>query len=284
MKRNDLTKRRNKILWGLKWLGLCVAGWFIWALLDSIVKSKNLVNSLLHEVPSIIWNFRVPDFILALSLFIIIIVLIIFRGRFDGLTIEKFKEMLADNQRMQKHNEMLIEQMNSFYKNYEELSKKDRDILDRINPVVERLAQTHITTEQNAIWIRDKTDSKREGPFCIRCFSADKKLIPMLSSKTVYRCPECKLDVHKGSEELSDEHIFILETIATQANRASSQAHLERLYEQKYGKGRLNFNLVLNMLSENHYISEIEYGEMEEIGYEIQPEGMSYLSGMKKTK
>jgi hypothetical protein len=269
-------------LGGLKALFVFFVGWLGWGVFDSIINKEALIKSL-SKVPSIIWNIKVPNIFFILVLVIIICTLVIFGRRFKWLTVEKFKEMLADNQRMQRHNDQLVEKMNDFFTNYIKLSKEDRSVLDRIKPLVDRILQNDIIIENNAVWIIDKITSRREGPFCIRCHSADNKLIPMLESKTVYDCPVCKLDVEKNFEDLSEEHEFILLLLAEAPDKSGSFDDLSFEYEKKFKKKGASLNLILNKLIEYRLIKEIGYGDFHEIGYEIIPKGMMYLEKRVKS-
>jgi len=56
-----------------------------------------------------------------------------------------------------------------------------------------------LTFKNNAYWKIDESGSK-EGPYCVRCYDIDKKvvqLLPLRINKEEIQCPQCKIWTHK---------------------------------------------------------------------------------------
>jgi len=96
----------------------------------SFAEKINLWESLLN-LPVKIYHIKIPDFIILIFLLIIVIWLILINKKFQGLSPKKFKEMLAENERIKKHNDSIIKSANNIIMVNEELKTKIRKI--RIN-------------------------------------------------------------------------------------------------------------------------------------------------------
>lgn len=56
-----------------------------------------------------------------------------------------------------------------------------------------------LTFRNNAYWKIDE-DGNKEGPYCVRCYNVDKKLLKMLPSRNSndeIECPKCKIWIYK---------------------------------------------------------------------------------------
>ena len=94
--------------------------YFIVGIINSFAEKINLWESLLN-LPVKIYHIKIPDFIILIFVIIIVIWLILINKKFQGLSPKKFKEMLAENERIKKHNESLIKSANNIIAVNEEL-------------------------------------------------------------------------------------------------------------------------------------------------------------------
>ena len=94
--------------------------YFIVGIINSFAEKINLWESLLN-LPVKIYHIKIPDFIILIFVLIIVIWLIFINKIFQGLSPKKFKEMLAENERIKKYNESLIKSANNIIAVNEEL-------------------------------------------------------------------------------------------------------------------------------------------------------------------
>jgi hypothetical protein len=60
--------------------------------------------------------------------------------------------------------------------------------------------------QNNLLWKSEK-DGNKYGPYCVKCFKADKLEMNMLSlRKDVYRCPHCNLVVNNAPNIPKENH------------------------------------------------------------------------------
>jgi len=99
-----------------------------------------------------------------------------------------------------------IEQYQQILEAQQELLKMQKKIqgLEKENTgLKEKLKiKENLTHENNAYWI--KNESKKDGPFCSRCWDVDKNLVRMhpCGNQAYYNCPNCKADSVKVKPEL----------------------------------------------------------------------------------
>jgi len=123
----------------LKWLGLTIGAYLIWGILDAARQGKNVWVTL-ALLASKILHMKTPDVFFLVSLIILVLLIIAPSKRFQGLSIERFKEMLADNQRMQRHNEQLIKDANELMNAYKPLSLEINQLKTGVEKILEEKA------------------------------------------------------------------------------------------------------------------------------------------------
>ena len=133
-----------------------------------------------------------------------------FNRRFKGLSPERFKEIFIDNQRMQRHNEQLIKQMNDFFDRYNKLSEEDRKLLTEVKSYYENLPLKGLVFEKNVYWLEEKESKNREGPFCPICYDKNRQLIHLLPAfdQNYYKCGSCDIRLQKPHSSITDKSII----------------------------------------------------------------------------
>ena len=107
----------SKFIWGIYVpLGIMILG----VILDRSILQFNLWK-LLANIGKGIYHIKIPDFFHVILLIAIFISLVFINKKYQGLSPNKFKEMLADNERIKNHNESLIKSANNIIAVNEEL-------------------------------------------------------------------------------------------------------------------------------------------------------------------
>lgn len=211
--------------------------YFILGIISSFAQKINLWESLFN-LPVKIYHIKIPDFIILIFILIIVIWLILINKKFQGLSPKKFKEMLAENERIKKHNESLINSANN------------------IIAVNEKLK-----TEIGKIGRENKAEIER----------AKKELLQIFKERENKINKKEKLEPH-------EEIIFILNLLASQPNRVLKQRNLWDKYHLKYkGRKEADFQIILNDLDNENLIHETTYGDFGEIAWIITHMGIEYF-------
>lgn len=81
-------------------------------------------------------------------------------------------------------------------KRIQNLEKENAELKEKLE------IKENLIHENNAYWI-DK-EGKKDGPFCSRCWDADKKLVRLhpCGNPAYYNCPNCKAGLVKVKPEL----------------------------------------------------------------------------------
>ena len=188
----------NKPIWPripgpLKWIIGCLGAWLIWGALDSIITKEKFFRSVFYSTPQILLKIKLPAIFFIIVIIPIILVLVNFNKRFKGLSDKRFKELFLNNQRMQRHNDQLVEQMNQFFKENEQLSEKDRALLSEVKGFWHALNPLGFRYIKGVYWKIDDNGKIVEGPFCPACFDNEKKTIHLKESGSLYyTCHVCK--------------------------------------------------------------------------------------------
>lgn len=186
----------------LRWLIEGMGLWLLGAIFDSVINKKEFFKSL-YSLPRKLANIQVPHIFFVIGLLLGLIVLVNFNKRFKGLSMNRFKEMLSDNQRMQRHNTQLMEQMDAFFKNHEKLEKEDRNLLSEVKTFWAALNSFNMKYRNGVYWSADHNGKIIDGPFCPLCFDKDKKAIHLSTDvPNYYKCANCGLVRKKTSDLL----------------------------------------------------------------------------------
>jgi len=142
---------------------------------------------------NVLFNLEIPDILLLILIIAIFISLVFFNKKFQGLSPKKFKEILADNERITNHNKSIIESVNNIIavnkklkteieKTKEEFlqmltkSKNETKDEEKLEPndeiifILDVLAsQSDRTLEQDYLWemYHSKFKEKRQADFQI---------------------------------------------------------------------------------------------------------------------
>jgi hypothetical protein len=172
------------------------ATYILAAICGSIISKEKLGNFLVNNLPSGIYHLNIPDFLFLIFFVFVFILLNIFNKRFRWLSVDKFKEMIAENNQIKKHNESLIETYNTSIKEMAEIRRYYLEMRDKISPFLDKFQNVTFIFHDYAYWLTE-VDKSPEGPFCPKCFEDNKKIMHMipLSSENWFQCPTCKLRI-----------------------------------------------------------------------------------------
>lgn len=224
----------SKFIWGIYVpFGTMILGF----ILDRSIPQFNL-GKLLANIGKGIYHIKIPDFLHVILIIAIFISLVFINKKFQGLSPNKFKEMLAENERIKKRNESLMESTNNII-----------------------AVNQGLKTEIEKIRRENKANIEK----------AKRELLQMSKESENETKKEEKLKPH-------DEIIFILDVLASQPTRVLEQRNLMDKYQLRFKpRMQADFQIILNDLEINGLIEEVECGHLGEIGWLILPSGIEYL-------
>lgn len=193
----------KKVRSSLRWIVLAIIPYFLWGFLDALKMKTRIVDTLLSVLPRRILQMAVPDFIFLLIIIVVLVILWKQQKRFKGLSPERFKEMLADNQRMQKRNDLLIETFNNAIKRNEKIFEDYSTVKNRYPHLFDNPPDMPLVFKDDVCW-KKREGAELEGPFCPKCYDEHRRqshMIKVLNSD-YYKCPVCDLRVARPSGRL----------------------------------------------------------------------------------
>lgn len=113
-------------------------------------------------------------------------------GLYEGL--KDAASVLKEANKIEEYKEILdaLEKMLEMQKRIADLEAENKSLHDKLE------TKDNLTYENNAYWLK-KENGQTEGPFCSRCWDAEKKLVRIHPRGTGHHCPECKNFVQTGN-------------------------------------------------------------------------------------
>lgn len=219
-----------------------IIAYLIIGAISAIAERTNLWQSLL-DLPGKIYRMKIPDFILVIFIIAILISLVLMNKKFKGLSPKEFREMKADNRRMQKHNEGLIKSANNVIA-----------VNEKLEGEIGRLKH-----EVSSLKLEIKKEVKSDFEKLLEDF--DSMVQPKKERKI----------------EIKNEHIIILGKLADTSGSIEFE-ELFNVYRINFSqKEKRDFRIIINDLEENDLIDIAETYQDGTCFYRITREGLHIL-------